>query len=194
MVSSDDSIIVSLKNSIVTKINTLIGNHNRSNTAHSDIRNSIPTTTSQLTNDSGYLTSHQDITGKLDKAQGTSNASKNVVTDANGNITVEAKPTIPSANVTATNIKMNGTQSAGSLTSFAKADHVHPTDTSRVAVSQGTTNSGKFLKVNSSGNVACESVTASDILALSNIELVELEVTYTDDTPETIKVLKYTGT
>ena len=55
----------------------------------------IPTKTSQLTNDSGYLTSHQDITGKLDKAQGSTNASKNIVTDANGNITVEAKPTIP---------------------------------------------------------------------------------------------------
>ena len=42
------------------------------------------------------------------------------------------KPTIPSANSTATNIKMDGTQSAGSLATFAKADHVHPTDTSRV--------------------------------------------------------------
>ena len=42
-----------------------------------------------------YLTSHQDISGKLDKAQGSSNASKNVVTDTNGYITTEAKPTIP---------------------------------------------------------------------------------------------------
>lgn len=63
------------------------------------------------------------------------------------------------AESTATNIKMNGTQSAGSLSTYAKGDHVHPSDTSRVAVSQGTGNSGKFLKVNSSGNVACESVT-----------------------------------
>lgn len=62
-------------------------------------------------------------------------ASKNVVTDSNGKITTEAKPTIPSANATATNIKMNGTQSAGSLTTFAKADHVHPVDTSRAAAS-----------------------------------------------------------
>ena len=31
---------------------------------------------------------------------------------------------------TATDIKMNGTQSAGSLNTVAKADHVHPTDTS----------------------------------------------------------------
>ena len=44
---------------------------------------------------------------------------------------IKNKPTIPSANSTATNIKMDGTQSAGSLTTFAKADHVHPTDTSR---------------------------------------------------------------
>lgn len=40
-----------------------------------------------------YLTSHQNITGKLDKNQGSTNANKNVVTDASGNITVEAKIT-----------------------------------------------------------------------------------------------------
>ena len=38
-----------------------------------------------------------------------------------------------SLNTTATNIKMDGTQSAGSGTSVAKANHVHPTDTSRAA-------------------------------------------------------------
>jgi len=43
------------------------------------------------------------------------------------------KPTIPSANTTASNIKMDGTQSAGSATTYAKADHIHPTDTSRAA-------------------------------------------------------------
>ncbi|MBR1810975.1 MAG: hypothetical protein IJ766_04905 [Clostridia bacterium] len=40
-----------------------------------------------------------------------------------------------SLNTTATNIKMNGTQSAGSGTSVAKANHVHPVDTSRAAAS-----------------------------------------------------------
>lgn len=34
-------------------------------------------------------------------------------------------------NNTASNIKMNGTQSAGSSDLIARADHVHPTDTSR---------------------------------------------------------------
>ena len=40
-----------------------------------------------------------------------------------------------SLNTTATNIKMNGTQSAGSGTAVALANHVHPTDTSRAAAS-----------------------------------------------------------
>ena len=67
MVSSNDTIIIKIANSIVSKINSLIGNHNSSNTAHSDIRNSIPTTTNQLTNNSGFLTS-QDISGKANTA------------------------------------------------------------------------------------------------------------------------------
>jgi len=70
---------------------------------------------------------------------GTSNnENKNVVTDGNGKITTEAKPTVPTANSTASNIKMDGTQSAGSLSTFAKADHVHPTDTSRASTDVAT--------------------------------------------------------
>lgn len=47
--------------------------HNESETAHPDIRDAIPTKTSQLDNDSGYLTQHQDISGKLDKTGDGSN-------------------------------------------------------------------------------------------------------------------------
>ena len=47
--------------------------HNEDKTAHPDIRAKIPTNTSQLTNDSGYLTQHQDISGKLDKTGDGSN-------------------------------------------------------------------------------------------------------------------------
>lgn len=47
--------------------------HNEAKTAHPDIRAKIPTKTSQLTNDSGYLTQHQDISGKLDKTGNGSN-------------------------------------------------------------------------------------------------------------------------
>lgn len=47
--------------------------HNEDKTAHPDIRAKIPTKTSQLTNDSGYLTQHQAISGKLDKTGDGSN-------------------------------------------------------------------------------------------------------------------------
>lgn len=47
--------------------------HNESETAHPDIRGLIPTKTSQLDNDSGFLTQHQDISGKLDKTGDGSN-------------------------------------------------------------------------------------------------------------------------
>ena len=47
--------------------------HNESETAHSYIRGLIPTKTSQLDNDSGYLTQHQDISNKLDKTGDGSN-------------------------------------------------------------------------------------------------------------------------
>ncbi len=45
-----------------------IQTHNEDAAAHPAIRESIPTKTSQLTNDSGFLTKHQDISGKSDKA------------------------------------------------------------------------------------------------------------------------------
>ena len=45
----------------------------------------------------------------------------------------QCNASIPTGSSTATDIKMDGTQSAGSSSNFAKADHVHPTDTSRAA-------------------------------------------------------------
>lgn len=60
--------------------------HNESTTAHPDIRNKIPTKTSQLDNDSGYLTQHQDISGKLDKPanNATATAGQLLTKTANG--------------------------------------------------------------------------------------------------------------
>jgi len=48
---------------------------------------SIPSKTSDLTNDSGFLTQHQDISGKLDKAQGVAHAGEFCVVGSDGNIT-----------------------------------------------------------------------------------------------------------
>lgn len=60
--------VTNIANAIINKINSLISSHNSNGSAHSDIRNSIPSKTSDLTNDSGFLTSHQNITGKEDKS------------------------------------------------------------------------------------------------------------------------------
>ncbi|MCR5026981.1 MAG: hypothetical protein K6A34_06040 [Methanobrevibacter sp.] len=51
---------------------------------------------------------------------------------------------------TATNIKMNGSQSVGSLNTFARGDHVHPVDTSRAPVSHAS--SGTDYGVGSASN------------------------------------------
>ncbi|WP_407454412.1 hypothetical protein [Methanobrevibacter sp.] len=82
-----------------------------------------------------------------------SNYSWEKVDDASLSLGDYAKLTdVPVANDTASNIKMNGSQNAGSLSTFAKADHVHPTDTSRAASDHqhgSITNDGK---VGSSAN------------------------------------------
>jgi len=59
-------------------------------------------------------------------------ADETTLTLSNGQFSIKSG-IIPQASSTATDIKMNGTQSAGSSSKFAKADHVHPVDTSRAA-------------------------------------------------------------
>lgn len=48
---------------------------------------------------------------------------------------------------------MDGTASAGASAAYARGDHRHPTDTSRLAANQGTANAGKFMVVGSDGVV-----------------------------------------
>ena len=139
----------------------------------------IPSKTSDLTNDSGFLTSHQDISGKANtndlsavafsndyddldnkptipsdvsdlsdnnnatftpkshshgnlqnngQVGSTVQASKNVVTDANGLITTENKPTIPSAS-SSTPLSDSASGTYGSGTSYARSNHRHPKST-----------------------------------------------------------------
>ena len=61
----------------------------------------LPTKTSQLTNDSGYLTEHQDISDKADKSEVPTKTSQ--LTNDNGFIT-----TIPSEYVTETELESKG--------------------------------------------------------------------------------------
>ena len=46
----------------------------------------VPTNVSAFTNDAGYLTEHQDISGKVDIVQGVENAGKVLKVGANGNV------------------------------------------------------------------------------------------------------------
>lgn len=90
----------------------------------------IPTKTSQLTNDSGYITG-------ADVPEGAA-----------------ASTTVP---------KMDGTATPGTEMAFARGDHVHPTDTTRL----GTSGDGSQVTV--SFNVAAEraGVESGDTLAVA---------------------------
>lgn len=97
----------------------------------------VPTKTSDITNDSGYITSSS----------------------------------IPTA--TTTSPKMDGTASVGSETKWAKGDHVHPTDTTRVPTTR---------KVNGHALSADVTVTKGDV-GLGNV----------DNTADADKVVKTAG-
>lgn len=68
-------VTVQIDSSPVKSVNGKIGNvvitPDDVGAAPKEHTHDIPTKTSQLTNDSGFLTSHQDISGKLDKSGGT---------------------------------------------------------------------------------------------------------------------------
>lgn len=73
-----------------------------------------------------------NLTGQLASTVLELDASKNVIgaTKATGyNLALST---------TATDIKMNGTQSLGSLSTLARADHIHPSDTSKASLSGAT--------------------------------------------------------
>lgn len=60
--------------------------------SYSDLSNTptiptVPQNVSAFTNDAGYLTAHQDVSGKQDKNLGTANAGKFLVVGSDGNIT-----------------------------------------------------------------------------------------------------------
>ena len=97
----------------------------------------VPTKTSDITNDSGYITSSS----------------------------------IPTA--TTTSPKMDGTASVGTETKWAKGDHVHPTDTTRVPTTR---------KVNGHALSADVTVTKGDV-GLGNV----------DNTADADKVVKSAG-
>lgn len=68
------------------------------------------------------------------------------------------KPTIPSAS--STTPVMDGTGAAGSSSNYARADHIHPTDTSRVATSAPGANNG-VATLDSGGKLTSSQIPSS---------------------------------
>ncbi len=92
----------------------------------------VPSKTSDLTNDSGFV----DASGAASAAPVQS------VNGQTGAVTI----TVPAAASSGTPA-MDGTASRGSSTQYARADHVHPTDTSRAAASDLAAKADKVSEV-----------------------------------------------
>lgn len=132
--------------------------------------------TNDYTDEADAVGDALDATYQRKKITGSGNASKNVVTDANGDITTEAKyshpsskqcnASIPSASaVTPSADTENG--NIGSNSAYAKADHTHPKSTLYAPVNH---------------NQASTTITDMDV--------VQVVVTYTDNTTETLNLFK----
>ena len=104
----------------------------------------IPTKTSDLQNDSGFVnTSGAAAASPVQSVNGQT-----------GNVTI----TVPAAASSGTPA-MDGTASRGSSDNFARADHVHPTDTSRAAASDLANKADKVTEVTNSTAGALGTVT-----------------------------------
>lgn len=105
--------------------------------------------------------------GGVLKISGTAQASMNVVTDASGNVTAEAKPTIPTASSSTPSADVSG-GAVGSGTTWAKADHQHPLSSAYATANHGHTYSD-----------------------LTSVSTLSVTITYTDTTTENKDLLVY---
>ena len=147
--------------------------------SYNDLSNkpSIPSKTSDLTNDSGFLTSYTETdptvpswakastkpaytaaeVGALPDDTEIPTATSDLTNDS-GFIT---SASVPSA--TSTTPAMDGTAAVGTETTWAKGDHVHPTDTTR----QAKITASGILKGNGNGGVSA-AVAGTDYAAASH--------------------------
>lgn len=115
---------------------------------------SIPTKTSDLTNDSGFITGYTETDPTVPSWAKQSSKPTYTASEVGA---LPSTTVIPSAGTGTSYPAMDGTKSLGSQAGFARVDHVHPTDTSRVPTSR--TVNGKAL----SSNIT---LSASDVGAL----------------------------
>ena len=159
--------------------------------SYNDLSNkpSIPSKTSDLTNDSGFLTSYTETdptvpswakastkpsytaaeVGALPDSTSIPSKTSDLTNDS-GFIT---SASVPSA--TATTPAMDGTAAVGTETAWARGDHVHPTDTSR----QAKITANGMLKGDGNGGVSA-AVAGTDYAAASHTQALST-ITGTDD-------------
>lgn len=125
----------------------------------------IPIKTSDLTNDSGFLTQHQDISGKLDKNQGANNNGKILGINENGDIIPIVKPSGGGSSGTSdytqlinkpkiNGNELNGNQTAEQLGLQPKGDYALKSDlNNKLDKNQGIENKGKILEINDNGDI-----------------------------------------
>jgi len=83
------------------------------------------------------ITGGKTFTGSVDLTGSTATAATQAANDSSTKIATTAF-VLGQANSTAGTIAMNGTQAAGASSLYARADHVHPTDTSRAPLASPT--------------------------------------------------------
>ena len=99
----------------------------------------------------------------------TAKANYNVVTDANGKITTEQKPTIPVASTSTPSADVdNG--AIGSSSQYAKADHKHPLSSAYATA-----------------------IHNQNLSTISDVTTVAINITFTDSSTTTLNLVKYTG-
>lgn len=165
---------------------------------YNDLTNkpTIPSKTSDLTNDSGFLTSHQSLDNYVQKSS-TTGLLKNdgsVMTSGTNSTNYAA------GNHTHSNYELN-TNKTSSITSDTGSTTKYPTvkaveDALDDAVGMNiedyyldTTNDEIVLEYSNNGDMP----SGFDISDLTDVDIVNVVVTYEDSTTETIKLLKYTG-
>jgi hypothetical protein len=113
----------------------------------------IPTNISDLNNDVGYITGYTETDPTVPAWAKASTKPSYTASEVGA---LPDTTVIPTASTT--NPSMDGTASYGSGTSYARANHVHPTDTSRQATLVSGTNI-KTINNNSilgSGNISIQ--------------------------------------
>lgn len=126
---SNKPTIPTVNNSTITikKNNETVDSFTTNASAAKSINITVPTKTSDLTNDSGFLTQHQDISGKANTADLATVATTGSYTD------LSDKPSIPTVNNSTITIQKNGTNVDSFTTNQSSAKNINiivPTKTS----------------------------------------------------------------